>query len=117
MRQRGQESGVSGATLSSEQVHLDLTQHLGVHFDNASLSDVTLVWSDGRGAQRRVCCHKIVLASMSTYFNTLFTGGMQESSQSEVVLVDVNPELCECMLRMLYGQRQEVTPEGPPRVA
>lgn len=46
---------------------------------------------------------------MSSYFRALFTGGMQESHQKSVLLHDTEPELCEKMLRMLYGQPLDVT--------
>ena len=92
------------------RITLNITSQLTAQFDNPTLSDVTLVC--GTTDRRTFRCHKVVLASMSTYFNALFTAGMQESSQSEVVLQDVDPDLCERVLRLLYGQPQELTPEN-----
>jgi hypothetical protein len=81
-------------------------------FNNPTLSDVALVLKNERGERRTYHVHKVILASMSTYFHALFTAGMQESSQAEVVLQDVDADLCERMLRLLYGQPQAITPEN-----
>ena len=54
-------------------------------FNDESLSDVQLVIEQGDHRQS-FRCHKVILASMSTYFRSLFTGGMQESQQREIFL-------------------------------
>lgn len=96
---------------STDLLRLDVTQNIESLFDTSSLSDVELVVIRG-DQERRFKCHKVILASMSTYFQALFTTGMQESSQSEVVLKGVDPDLCEKVLRMLYGQPVEITQES-----
>ena len=88
---------------------LQLRVDLQSLFNNPSLSDVRLV---AKGEQsREFLCHRVILASMSTYFCSLFTTGMQESSQSVVVL-GVEPDCCERVLRLLYGQSVEITQEN-----
>ena len=84
-------------------VVLNVSSQLGLQFDNPVLSDVTIAIT-GNGGTRRWRCHKVVLASMSSYFHSLFTGGMSESSQPEVVLKDVDSDLMEQVLRLLYGK-------------
>lgn len=80
-------------------------------FDQESLSDVQLIVVRGQ-EHRRFRCHKVILASMSTYFHSLFTGGMQESQQREITLHDVDPDCFEQVLRLLYGQAVQITPSN-----
>mmetsp|Transcript_36892 Transcript_36892/g.61113 ORF Transcript_36892/g.61113 Transcript_36892/m.61113 type:complete len:478 (+) Transcript_36892:72-1505(+) len=86
---------------------LKLFVHIGSLFNDESLSDVQLVVGT-----RRFRCHKVILASMSTYFRSLFTGGMQESQQHEISLHGVDPDCCEQVLRLLYGQAVQITPDN-----
>ena len=121
----GGSGGVSGSPISSERygrhscstsprpVQLNISSQLGLQFDNPTLSDVTLVWVDEQGDRRCFYCHKVVLASMSTYFHALFTAGMAESSQKEVVLqTSFDGDLVERVLRLLYGFPEDVTPDN-----
>eukprot|EP00900_Chrysochromulina_parva_P022379 jgi/Chrpa1/4775/Chrysochromulina_OHIO_Genome00016583-RA len=96
-----------------ETLRLDVTSHISALFDSASLSDVELVAKRDDGlVERRFRCHRVVLASMSSYFRSLFTSGMAEVSQPAVVLHGVDPDLCERVLRLLYGQPVGVTQES-----
>ena len=116
----GGSGGVSGSPLSSAQpnnecgtVQLNIGMQLGLQFDDPTLSDVTLVWVDDQGDQRCFRCHKVVLASMSTYFHALFTAGMAESSQKEVVLqTSFDGDLVERVLRLLYGFAEDITADN-----
>lgn len=111
----GASGGGSGTPPSSDEctsVALSISTQLGLQFDNPVLSDVTLVWADHHGQRRCFHCHKVVLASMSTYFHALFTAGMQESTAREVVLKDVDGDLMELVLRLLYGFAEEITPQN-----
>ncbi|XP_052278134.1 kelch-like ECH-associated protein 1B [Dreissena polymorpha] len=56
------------------------------------LCDVTLVAGD-----EKFLCHKIVLASASSYFRSMFTGGMREEEMSIIPLHGIHP----CMLSVL----------------
>ena len=117
VRQRTEEGGSGSPNQSHSEttcctISLAITSQLGLQFDNPVLSDVTLVLSDERGQQHRFRCHKVVLACMSTYFHTLFTNGMSESCQDEVVLRDVDSDLMERVLRLLYGFEQRITSEN-----
>ena len=80
-------------------------------FGDEALSDVTLVVARD-GQYHRWRCHKVILASMSTYFRSLFTGGMQETQKSEILLHGVDPDCCEHVLRLLYGQAVQITPDN-----
>ena len=95
---------------SCEEI-LQLPVDIGCLFDDDTLSDVTItVHHDG--VDHRWRCHKVILASMSTYFRSLFTGGMQEARQGEVALHGVDPDCCEHVLRLLYGQALHITPDN-----
>ena len=96
-----------------ETLRLDVTSHISALFDSASLSDVELVAKRDDGlVERRFRCHRVVLASMSSYFRSLFTSGMAEVTQPAVVLHGVDPDLFERVLRLLYGQPVGVTQES-----
>ena len=46
-------------------------------------------------------CHKIVLASFSSYFHAMFTGNLAESSQDRVTLTDIEAPVMELLVN--YG--------------
>lgn len=47
-------------------------------------------------------CHKIVLASFSSYFNAMFTGNLAESSQDRVTLNDIEASVMELLINYAY---------------
>jgi len=98
-----------GSMHDAESDHpLQLRVDIESLFNDESLSDVQLV-IEHNDERRRFRCHKVILASMSTYFRSLFTGGMQESQQREICLKDVDATCFEQVLRLLYGQTVNMT--------
>ena len=100
-------SGVSGSQPPDEPqpnnatISLDLTAEFESLFDSETLSDVTLIIPRSTGgagsderSERRFCLHKVILASSATYFRSLFTTGMKEGKENEVVLHGIDPDLC-----------------------
>ena len=47
-------------------------------------------------------CHKIVLASFSSYFNAMFTGNLAESAQDRVTLNDIEANVMELLVNYAY---------------
>jgi hypothetical protein len=70
-------------------------------------SDIT-VTVDGTSYE----CHKLVLGSMSPYFNCMFTSGMQESRSGNVSLPFLDSTLFEELLDFFYGGKDIVTPDN-----
>jgi BTB/POZ domain len=51
-----------------------------------------------------VCCFfKVILAARSEYFRALLYGGMKESSQQEIELMDTPPEAFKILLKYVYA--------------
>ena len=49
-------------------------------------------------------CHKVVLAAVSDYFQAMFTSGMKETVQNQCVLNDIQPEVFESTLELIYDE-------------
>lgn len=62
-----------------------------------NFSDVTLLIG-----QRRFPSHRVILASLSDYFNALFTNNV-EKDKKEVRLKDIDPKEFEQLLSVIYG--------------
>lgn len=56
--------------------------------------------------------HRVVLASCSPYLRAMFTCGMKESSQEEIVLRDIEPLAMELLIDFAYTGQIEVTTEN-----
>jgi len=65
--------------------------------EEGTLCDVTIL-VDGKTYP----AHKNVLASCSDYFKAMFTGGMRESRQSEIVLESISSDVFEQILKYIY---------------
>ncbi|KAJ7316901.1 hypothetical protein JRQ81_003063 [Phrynocephalus forsythii] len=63
----------------------------------AEMTDVVLVAED-----EKFPCHKLVLAAFSPYFKSMFTCGLSECSQKEVVLQDMSAESVSILLHYMY---------------
>ena len=71
----------------------------GLNFlrENNSFCDVTLC-VDGE----QIICHKVVLASFSSYFKAMFTGNLVESEQSKVAINGVEPVMVKLLVNYAY---------------
>ena len=49
-------------------------------------------------------CHKVVLAALSDYFQAMFTSRMKETVENKCVLSDVEPEVFENILDLIYDE-------------
>ena len=76
-----------------------LSDHLGKLYLSEEYSDVTLVLEPDN---KTIPAHKVVLAARSEYFRALLYGGMRESSQSEVKLVDTPYTAFKHLLKYIY---------------
>ncbi|XP_043918962.1 kelch-like protein 24 [Protopterus annectens] len=75
-------------------------------YEAQQLCDVTLAVE-----QKRFHCHRVFLASVSSYFQAMFTSCMAESRASEVHLKEVLPEAVEHVLKFVYTAQVELSPE------
>ncbi|KAF2220526.1 BTB/POZ protein, partial [Elsinoe ampelina] len=64
---------------------------------DATFSDVTICFGD-----RQFYAHKVILASRSEYFKSMFTNAFKESNQRTITLEDDDPEALEIMLNWMY---------------
>jgi len=85
--------------LVGEVEHINhLSDHLGKLYLNDEYSDILLVLDDNQ----KIPAHKVVLAARSEYFRALLYGGMRESSQSEVKLVETPHVAFKHLLKYIY---------------
>ena len=74
--------------------------------EKGSLCDVTIIID-----KERFKAHKAVLSATSTYFNSMFTSGFQESNNSEVKIGEGSAETFKQILDFAYTGYFHVSPE------
>ena len=74
--------------------------------EKGSLCDVTIIID-----KERFKAHKAVLSATSTYFNSMFTSGFQESNNSEVKIGEGSAETFRQILDFAYTGYFHVSPE------
>lgn len=62
--------------------------------------DVILKTSDGN----EVYAHKSILASTSEYFEKMFGGGFQESTQDVIEIKDISIDALNCLIDFIYSK-------------
>ncbi|ELU07971.1 hypothetical protein CAPTEDRAFT_53735, partial [Capitella teleta] len=68
------------------------------------LTDVTLVFGD-----RRLPCHKVILAGMCEYFHRMFLTDMMECYSKEIVMKDINASTGVLLVDYFYTQKIDIT--------
>lgn len=63
----------------------------------------------GRDVSQLFLCSRNVLAAASTYFRSMFTGGLNESMQDRVVIRGVDPESMSVIIDYCYSGRVTIT--------
>lgn len=53
--------------------------------------------------------HKLILASNSEYFNTMFTGSFKESSLKEITINEMEPNSLEQLIDYMYTSNLKIT--------
>uniref|UniRef100_A0A8C0VQ46 Kelch repeat and BTB domain containing 12 n=1 Tax=Cyanistes caeruleus TaxID=156563 RepID=A0A8C0VQ46_CYACU len=80
--------------------------------ESTQIIDVVLV-AEGE----KFPCHKVVLAAFSAYFKAMFTCGLAECVQREVVLHDVSAESVSVILHYMYSAELRLTNHNVQTVA
>ncbi|XP_010288509.1 PREDICTED: kelch repeat and BTB domain-containing protein 12 [Phaethon lepturus] len=80
--------------------------------ESAEIIDVVLV-AEGE----KFPCHKVVLAAFSPYFRAMFTCGLVECTQREVVLYDISAESVAVILNYMYSADLPLTNQNVQTVA
>ncbi|XP_071487052.1 BTB/POZ domain-containing protein 6-B-like [Diadema antillarum] len=81
-----------------------------VMFNNELMSDVTFLVGPKNAAQR-IPAHKYVLATGSSVFFAMFYGELAENT-SEIVTPDVEPEAFLTLLKYMYCDEIDLTPDN-----
>lgn len=82
----------------------NLSEHIGQLYLNEDYSDIELIVDTNT-----FHAHKVILAVRSEYFRALLYGGMRETSQRQVELVDTNVLAFKMLLRYIYMGRVTLT--------
>ncbi|XP_054072275.1 kelch repeat and BTB domain-containing protein 12 isoform X2 [Rissa tridactyla] len=80
--------------------------------ESTEIIDVVLV-AEGE----KFPCHKVVLAAFSPYFKAMFTCGLVECTQREVVLYDISAESVSVILNYMYSADLPLTNQNVQTVA
>ncbi|NXS60805.1 KBTBC protein, partial [Brachypteracias leptosomus] len=80
--------------------------------ESTEIIDVVLV-AEGE----KFPCHKVVLAAFSPYFKAMFTCGLAECTQREVVLYDMSAESVSVILNYMYSADLHLTHQNVQTVA
>lgn len=73
----------------------------------AQLCDVTI-----RVGKKRIQTHRLVLASFSSYFQAMFTGGLAESFEDTVTLKDVDSDAVQSLIDFAYTGKLDITTDN-----
>lgn len=52
---------------------------------------------------KRIYAHRVVLAACSPYFHAMFTGELQESRQTEVIIRDIDEHAMKILVEFAYA--------------
>ena len=83
--------------LSNNYHQGQLSQDFGLLFTSNEYADVTIVCGD-----KTFKCHKLILASRSPVFKTMFDADMKEKEAGSVEIKNMTPEVLENMLKYIY---------------
>mmetsp|Transcript_48819 Transcript_48819/g.136666 ORF Transcript_48819/g.136666 Transcript_48819/m.136666 type:complete len:378 (-) Transcript_48819:221-1354(-) len=75
----------------------DLSAQLGALFETGHQSDVTIVVG-----QERIDAHSLILSARSPVFSAMWSHGMREKEEKEVVITDLEPSIVRSMLGFMY---------------
>ncbi|XP_023671981.1 kelch repeat and BTB domain-containing protein 2-like isoform X1 [Paramormyrops kingsleyae] len=90
-------SGYSEPRPVNTDYAVSLLEQLRVFFEQRLLTDVVLVVEDAE-----IPCHRMVLATCSSYFRAMFTSGLSESRQGRVHLHSVNSAALRIIVTYAY---------------
>ncbi|KAI5102886.1 kelch repeat and BTB domain-containing protein 2, partial [Silurus meridionalis] len=89
---------------ANSQFALSVLDQLKLFYDEKLLTDITLLVED-----HEFHCHKIMLATCSSYFRAMFMSGLSESKQSHVHLRNVDPITLQTIIEYAYTGNLEIT--------
>ncbi|KAM3846454.1 kelch repeat and BTB domain-containing protein 12 [Vipera latastei] len=87
-----------------QQHSLNLLDQIKYMKDLTEMIDVVLV-----AEEKKFPCHKLILAAFSPYFKAMFTCGLMECTQREVVLHDIAAESISVLLHYMYTSELHLT--------
>ncbi len=81
---------------------------LAAHWQEGELCDVEIVVEDeGRTLQ----AHRIILASASPYFNSMFMGSFRESTERQIHMKEITYEALYSIINCIYTKKITLNPE------
>ncbi|XP_023681009.1 kelch repeat and BTB domain-containing protein 2-like isoform X1 [Paramormyrops kingsleyae] len=83
---------------------VSLLEQLRIFYEQRLLTDVVLLAEDAEFP-----CHKMVLATCSSYFRAMFMGGLSESKQTHVHLRNVDPATLQIIITYAYTGNLPIT--------
>ncbi|KAL4657164.1 kelch repeat and BTB domain-containing protein 2 [Arapaima gigas] len=83
---------------------VSLLEQLKLFYEQKLLTDVVLVVEDAE-----IPCHKMVLATCSSYFRAMFTSGLSESKQSHIHLQNMDPATLRIIITYAYTGNLAIT--------
>ncbi|KAL4239718.1 Kelch-like protein 41 [Mactra antiquata] len=91
--------------------HQALSQGIEEVWQDESFSDIVI-----KIGTKSYNCHRLVLASLSAYFNAMFRSGMKETVDGSADLQNIEPEIFEAVLKFMYSGCNVITQENVERL-
>uniref|UniRef100_A0A914WNW1 BTB domain-containing protein n=1 Tax=Plectus sambesii TaxID=2011161 RepID=A0A914WNW1_9BILA len=94
----GRSTSVTNAGTSGEVQHVSfLSEHIGSLYLDEGYSDVRLLVED-----TAFPAHRVILAARSEYFRAMLYGGMRETMEDEVELLETTVGSFRALLKYIY---------------
>ncbi len=96
-----------------EDLRLTICKEIEELWRQRTVCDVNLmVYNSQDSPLLSISAHRLVLAASIPYFKAMFTTGMQESGQNEVILKDVDANSVKSIVGFVYTTKLEITEEN-----
>ncbi|XP_077984948.1 kelch-like protein 8 [Glandiceps talaboti] len=101
----------SSSVFEAKTMYRDSFSVLYELFESSKLCDVLL-----KIGEKRIKCHRIILASASSYFRAMLTSEMSESRQDIITIKDIDESAMEGLIRFMYTSKITLTTENVQQV-
>lgn len=95
-------STIGQSTISASQSIQQLQNDLEYLLNNPELSDIVFLLKTQNGEPKKLFAHKLILCQRCEYFKVMFSSGMMEATENQVIIDDISYEVFLSLMRYIY---------------